>query len=199
MSIADFFENFDANSNANTNVPTMSDDDLEDIRLAAFEKGYAAGWEDALKSQATENSRASNGMAHHLEDISFTFHEAREQFAKCSGEILRLISEKFLPEILHGTLGQHILQEIESILNSSAPDALTIFVPKGKKENFQNLLKLELPMSLYIEEDISLNDDQIALRVIDIEREINVNRTINSMLDAIDTFTFENEMSDKYG
>ena len=36
MSIADLFENFDANSNANTNVPTMSDDDLEDIRLAAY-------------------------------------------------------------------------------------------------------------------------------------------------------------------
>lgn len=199
MSIADLFEDFDAHSNADTSVPTMSDDELADIRLTAFEKGYVAGWEDALKNQETENSRVSDGMAQRLEDISFTFYEARDQFAKCSGEILRLISKKLLPHILHGTLGQHILQEMESILDSGAPDSLTIFVPKGFEKKLQSLLKLDLPMSLYIEEDISLLDDQIVLRVGDIEREINIARSINSMLNAVDTFTCEIEKSDTYG
>lgn len=199
MPIADLFEDFGENSSTDTNAADISEDDLEDIRLAAFEKGYVAGWEDAIKNQEKEDSRISYGMAQRLEDISFTFYEARSQFSKDSGIILRMLSEKILPETLHGTLGQHLTYEMESILESLSPDSLTISVPEGNRLKVEKLLKLDIPVPLRIEEDFSLDNDQIVLRVADIEREIDINRFVNSMLDMIDTFTFTTEKSDKYG
>ncbi|MBL3703362.1 hypothetical protein GI582_11760 [Sulfitobacter sp. BDSS02] len=199
MPIADLFENFSENSSTDKNAAGMSEDELEDIRLAAFEKGYVAGWEDAIKNQEKENSRISDGMSQRLEDISFTFYEARSQFSKDSGIILRLLSEKILPETLHRNLAEHLTYEMKSILESLSPDSLTIAVPKGNRTKVEKLLNLDISVPLRIEEDFSLSNDQVVLRVADIEREIDINRFVKSMLDTMDTFTFSTEKSDKYG
>lgn len=199
MPIADLFENFSENSSTDKNAAGMSEDDLEDMRLAAFEKGYVAGWEDAIKNQEKENSRISDGMAQRLEDISFTFYEARSQFSKDSGIILRLLSEKILPETLHRNFAEHLTYEMKSILESLSPDSLTIAVPKGNRTKVEKLLNLDIPVPLRIEEDFSLGNDQVVLRVADIEREIDINRFVKSMLDTMDTFTFSTEKSDKHG
>ena len=50
MSIAHLLEDFTPQAGT-AKVHLLDDDALEEMRLAAFEEGYIAGWEDALQAQ----------------------------------------------------------------------------------------------------------------------------------------------------
>ena len=39
---------------------------LEDARLAAYEQGYSAGWEDASAAQSSEQSRIRSDLARNI-------------------------------------------------------------------------------------------------------------------------------------
>ena len=44
----------------------------EELRLAAFEKGYSAGWEDASAADAGDQHRLRNEIAHQQQELAFT-------------------------------------------------------------------------------------------------------------------------------
>lgn len=50
---------------------------LEEARLASYEQGFSAGWEDALAAQADDRKQLAADLAHTLQSLSFTYHEAR--------------------------------------------------------------------------------------------------------------------------
>jgi flagellar M-ring protein FliF len=57
-------------------------------RLAAYEQGYRAGWDDAVRAEAADQARIGAELARNLQEMSFSFHEARSrssrQWARCS-------------------------------------------------------------------------------------------------------------------
>lgn len=50
---------------------------LEEARLASYDSGYAAGWEDATAAQSGDQSRIRAELARNLQALSFTYQEAR--------------------------------------------------------------------------------------------------------------------------
>ena len=51
--------------------------DLEEAKLAAFEKGYTAGWEDAVAAQDDEVAELRADLGRNLQALSFSYHEAQ--------------------------------------------------------------------------------------------------------------------------
>ena len=62
---------------------------LEDAKLASFESGYSAGWEDAAAAQADDQTRVSADLARSLQSLTFTYHEARNHVLKAIEQIGR--------------------------------------------------------------------------------------------------------------
>ena len=42
---------------------SLSEETLESERLESFDKGYRAGWDDAIKARSDDASEASSGLA----------------------------------------------------------------------------------------------------------------------------------------
>ena len=69
-------------------------------RLAAYDEGYKAGWDDAGASDRDEQGRISAEFARTLQDLSFTYHEARFQAEAALIPLLEALVEVALPTLL---------------------------------------------------------------------------------------------------
>ena len=84
----------------------------EDRRLAAYEDGYRAGWDDALAAAAAAEARLREDLSQNLRDLSFTFHEARTHLLRGLEPLLSCMVDAVLPEAARATLGAAILAEL---------------------------------------------------------------------------------------
>ena len=110
----------------------------EEERLAAFEKGYGEGYEDATRAADEERRRVGLALAGRLEDLSFTFHEARGAVLREVRELLAAVADGLVPEMARGAFGGALVEAIEAELESRAecpvavsvaPDAVEVVAP----------------------------------------------------------------------
>ena len=50
---------------------------VEEAKVASFEQGYSAGWDDAVAAQQGDQGRIRADLARNLQSLSFTFQDAR--------------------------------------------------------------------------------------------------------------------------
>ncbi|MDA7965210.1 MAG: ABC transporter ATP-binding protein, partial [Ruegeria sp.] len=69
MSIAHLLEDFTVQTGAGA-LHMLDDEALEEQRLAAFENGYGAGWDDAVQAQDQARGQLSAELSGALSDLS---------------------------------------------------------------------------------------------------------------------------------
>ena len=110
----------------------------EEERLAAFEKGYGEGYEDATRAADEERRRVGLALAGRLEDLSFTFHEARAAVLREVRDLVAAVADGVLPAMARGGFGSALVEAIEAELEeraacpvevSVAPEAVDVVAP----------------------------------------------------------------------
>ena len=169
----------------------MGEEELEDVRLGAFEQGYSAGWEDATAAQEKENQRLSAALAGNLEDMAFTYQEAVSQMTLALEPLFRTLIASFLPEAMARTLGDRILDELRRMARSQMQGPVSLSVPPGSAAAVRQLLAEQLPLPVEITEDAALDAGQVALRIDGAEREIDCAALLATFHEAIDAFFYQ--------
>lgn len=77
---------------------------LEEQRLAAYDTGYRAGWDDAGAARDAQRSAEVEAALQHLQDLSFTYHEARQALLAEIAPLMAEIVGKVLPAAAHRSL-----------------------------------------------------------------------------------------------
>lgn len=125
MSLSQLLRNFDvpdmtpsatsAPPEPATPTPLRADDPeaREDLRKRAYEEGYQAGWDDCMANDKARSERVSAALERSLQDLSFTYHEARQSL---SGEI-----EGFLRTMLGVVLGDRMPDHLLAAALDLAP------------------------------------------------------------------------------
>lgn len=188
MSIAHLLEDFTVSTPANQLVREMSDDDIEDIRLASYEQGYQAGWDDAIVAQNEEKTRVTSLLARHLEDFSFTYQEALSQMTRSIEPVFRAMIEKVLPEAMSQAMGTRIIEQCTALAKDQVDQPVAIVVPRGARETLLPILKHDLHMELSIRESDALSPGQVQLRIGDQEREIDGDHLLAMLSDSVDAY-----------
>jgi flagellar assembly protein FliH len=85
---------------------------IEEARIAAFEQGYSAGWEDAVAAQSDDQTRIRADLSRHLQALSFTYHEARLHLLRSLEPLLVEVATQILPPIAREALGPVILESL---------------------------------------------------------------------------------------
>ncbi len=85
---------------------------FEEARLAAYESGYTAGWEDANAAQADDRTRMTAELARNLQSLSFTYHEGRAHVLKAIEPLLGELVGRVLPEIARELLAPLVLETL---------------------------------------------------------------------------------------
>lgn len=199
MGLARILEDFGTYDPAPDARFELSDVALEEQRLEAFEQGYKAGWDDAIKAQGDDQTRVAADFARNMQDLSFTYHDASNQLTKALNPLLTQVVEKVLPELAHATLGMQVVEQITDMAKTQAGQPVEIVVSPTNATSISALAEQELGMPISIVEESSLGEGQVYLRFGQVEREINLDQVLGGISDAVDAFFHQTEQELNHG
>ncbi|MFS4581683.1 ABC transporter ATP-binding protein [Phaeobacter sp. C3_T13_0] len=198
MTIAHLLENFAMDTPA-VPVAEVSEEVLEEERLESYEKGYSAGWDDAVTAKDKESTHVSSELASSLEDLSFTFHEAQSQLLESLDPMFKVLTSAVLPDAMAASFGHHIVDQLTDMAKNQADQAINIVVSAGEGATVRALLSKNFTVPVQVREDVVLSAGQAYLKVGGIERELNSLALTESIQESIEAFTFHITEDSKYG
>ncbi|WP_417262464.1 flagellar biosynthesis protein [Celeribacter sp.] len=167
--------------------------------MAAYEQGYKAGWDDATRAEGEDQSRIGAEFARNLQDLGFTFHEARSHVMKALEPLLTEMVSKVLPNLVNETLGQTILEELLPMAEDASDAPIQIVVSPASRPAIQRLIDDSLTIPLDIIEEPSLAEGQVYLRMGELEKKIDMDSAVEKIGKAINAVYALNEEAMKHG
>ena len=186
MSIAHLLEDFD---DLIQGVPvSMTDISIEELRLEAFEKGYQAGWDDAVKSRHEDERTVSVELQQNLQDLTFTYEEARSAVVDSVAPLIRQMVETVLPELAKASLPFRIAEEVEVLAKSASEQPIEIHAFPGDVPAIGPMLDGSDFSRISVIGDDTLPEGQVRIVTGDTEREIDLPETLRNVGDIVASF-----------
>lgn len=171
----------------------------QNLDTVAFEKGYKAGWNDASSAEENDQLKISAEFARNLQDLGFTYHEARNHVLKSLENLLLELVKKILPELAFETLGLTIVEEINSMAKVAADIPLQIVVSPLTRPTIEPMLDDFSTVALELIEEPSLSQGQVFLRAGQAEKQIDFSRVFEATSTALTAVYQTNERILKHG
>lgn len=163
---------------------------LEAEKLEAFDKGYAAGWEDSTAACEQANAESAEAALARLQDFSFTFHEARGQVLRSLLPLVEAITSRVVPATLHATLGVRLTELVEKSVTDAAGAEIELLAAPGEGARLEAALTGRVSFPVAVREEESLGAGLVHLRVGRSEHEIDLagfETRLREALAALDT------------
>ncbi len=171
----------------------MTDVSLEEQRLEAFEKGYQAGWDDAVKAQADDVKRVSTDLAQNLNDLSFTYQEAYSAILSSLTPLLTQMVETVLPKAAHQTLGARISEMLSEMAAEYGNQPVEIVSAPANVTAIEEMIEADLSLTVTVKEESSLAEGQVFIRVGETERAIDLSEVLAEIGKSVSGFIKENQ------
>jgi len=188
MEATHLFEDFGSVMDHTSNSTELNEDKVEDQKLASFESGYQAGWEDAIKAQTETNVHVSSALAESLQEASFNYHEMRSVLNRTVQEVMTRVNETLLPMIARETLGAHIHEQIAATVRAGLDRTIEVTVSPESLDTVQSVLSDRITKPFEIVADPLLAPEQAVLRLGPDEQEIDLNQVVSEISNAISAF-----------
>ncbi|MEX0278119.1 MAG: ABC transporter ATP-binding protein [Ruegeria sp.] len=189
MSIAHLLEDFTAGSEGGIHL--LDEDALEEQRLASFERGYGAGWEDAIAAQQTEQDRVSADFSATLSDLSFTYHEALARMSLSLEPMFDSLCRIVLPEMLDKGFPARLTEQLNQMAQDQIARPMQVIVPVGLAERVKAILPEALSPPVQVIEDPALQPGQARVQVGTARRQVDCSALLASVSGAFDAYVFE--------
>lgn len=197
MSIAHLLEDF--GTRQDPGPASLSDEELESLRLEAFENGYKAGWEDAIKSRDAEHAQVTGEFARNLQDLSFTYHEAHAQVMQALVPLLQDIVDTVLPETVRSTMGLRVVEQLTEMARDHGAQRIDIVTSPDDVATVQALLDRDFGFPVEAVSDDTLAEGQVFLRMAQEERQIDMEAVMAGIRQAVAGLLEENERKLRHG
>ena len=182
-------EVFETPQSANE-TPTVVLDAIayEDAKLTAYDKGYKAGWDDAVQARSDEQAGLTAELAQHLKSLGFTHDQARGHVLQSIQPLLEQLVGRLLPEIARDTLAPFAVQVLMPLAETAADAPIDLVAHPDACDVIGQLLHQtgNLPVNLIAEP--SLGEGQAFLRAGSTETQIDLNAAIAEISAAIRNF-----------
>ena len=169
----------------------------EDQRLAVFEQGYSAGWDDALAAQAGQDRRATEAFVLALEDLSFPYQEALAQMIANTAPVIEAILHQIVPGQIAEHLARIVWDEVEALLRDPAHNRVEIVAAPARIAFLEQAMPRGVDAT--IRADATLDDDHVRLRVGPAERRIDMSHIARRLDGAVAAFRHQTESGKTHG
>lgn len=178
------FETADAPEEPSLLMP----EDLDELRLAAYERGYAAGFEDAGAQAATEEAARRARVATAVEALNFGYHEARAELLAGLEPVLRAMLDPLLPGVARGMIVPQVIDLLLPLARAPLDGPLTLSVASGMVPAFNEAFEgLVLP-PLAFDEREDLGPCQAEIRTATDEIRIDLDAVLERLGEALSGF-----------
>ncbi len=180
------FEILDAGEEPRLMLP----EDIEDIRLAAYERGYGAGWEDAQTRAATlEHTRRAEAEAA-LERVSFSYTEACGQALAGLGPLFEAMFTTLLPAAIQRAVIPSVVEHLLPLARTALMRPLTLAVAPGLAQEFRAAMSGLILPPFELVEDPALQPGQARIAVPETGEvaQVDLDGVLSAMHAAFDRF-----------
>lgn len=198
MAITHLLEDFGDLARTEEKSLTFSPEGLEDQRLEAFEQGYQAGWEDAIKAQSDERNHISAELARSLQDLSFTYHEALAAFTSAMRPMLEQLVTSVLPQMAHASLGANVAEQLNELTRAHGGQEVLIRISPTDCNAVSTLLAEQISFPFELVSDPQLAAGQVEMRVGTVERQLDMAEVLQGVADATAGFFHETDKEMKH-
>ena len=137
MSLLERYADFSPSRSDVSNLESSNELEFENSRLQAFEEGYKLGWDDAVNAHQQTQSALSQELSEKLQEISFGYHEARNQLSRELSEAMRPALEQLLSTAGNRIITDHIVESVHELSRDSFECTVKIEVPQNLLEETQ--------------------------------------------------------------
>lgn len=192
MAATHLFEDFGGLPKKTNETSNLGAEEVEDQKLQAFENGYQAGWDDAIKAQSETGKHVSAGLATSLQDASLEYEEMRKGLNAAVSEVMSGIVRTLLPTVARESLGTHICEQIKVMTQSKLERKIEVAVAPETEKVVRSMLDSETNVTCDITTDPLLAPTQAFLRLGPDECEINLDQMLNEIAQSVTNF-FESQ------
>jgi flagellar assembly protein FliH len=157
-------------------------------RLDAYEQGYSAGWEDAVKAAADDTGHIAAGLATSLQDLSFTYQEAHTHVLSSVKPILMQVLSKVLPAAAHAALPDLVGERLAALQSRAASTPMLLQVSAADEARVAAALPKDPGFPLELRVESTLAEGQVFLSAGTLEEEIDTKEAIEEIVTAISDF-----------
>lgn len=166
----------------------MSPVDLEEQKLAAFEEGYTAGWDDAIAAQDAEAARVRADLAQNLQDLAFTYAEAHRNMMQALEPLLSDMVGKVLPDISRQALGPTIVELLMPAARDIASLPVELTVSEQTRHVVEPLVTGLGGLQVRVVTDPLLGPGQAFLRFAEKETRVDLDAVVQAISRAVTAF-----------
>ena len=160
----------------------------EEAKLASYDLGYSAGWEDAAAAQSGDQTRITADLGRNLQSLSFTYQEARGHILRGIEPLLDQMVCKILPAMAQESLGAVVLDALLPMIQGLADVPVTLVLNPAVRAAVEPLIDAATGLPLVIEEEPSLGEGQVYLRVGQSEALVDLDRVTTEITSALRGF-----------
>ncbi|AXX99596.1 FliH/SctL family protein [Profundibacter amoris] len=161
---------------------------FEEHRLEAYEQGYKAGWDDATAAQIEEQYRVAADFARNLQELSFTYHEARNQILGSLKPLFTEMVSKVLPRLAQETLPQSIVDEVLSAAADRTIAEFEIVISPANRPALERLLEDQTALDVNIVEEPTMAEGLAYIRFSETEKQIDLTSVLAGFSQLVEGF-----------
>ncbi|WP_282159065.1 hypothetical protein [Shimia thalassica] len=196
--IANLLENFCVEQ------PTPSDKDdpasaRDDELLDSFEQGYKAGWEDAIRAKAEEKAHVSAALAGNLQELTFTYHDAKTSVLADLGPVLNAVVRTLLPKVAYRSMGERLVEQLLLLAETNSTKDVRISVASTEVVAVSELLPENLAFPVLVTGDASLSPGQAHINFSGREQQIDLDELLTELEKSIEAFDVHTRHKTKKG
>ncbi len=172
---------------------------FEETKLASYEAGYSAGWEDAAAAQSDDQSRIKADLSRNLQGLGFTSHEARMHVLRALEPLLHDMTTRLLPEMARESLAPMVLEMLMPMAEELADAPITLVLNPNVRAAVEALLGQATGLPLTIIEEPTLPESQVYLRLGNLETKVDLGKATADIAAAVRGFFDLSEQERRYG
>ncbi len=179
-------------------VPQQTSENGQSLTTRQYDLGYQAGWDEALSHAEKTNLMIGAQLARNLQDLTFTFAEARQATISEFDEVVELLVEKILPKIAHETLGLQIIDQLrESIFNEEHPQIQVVASPQDAP-TIESVLESVPGVSTQVQIQADLPAGAVLWRMNEAEHQVDVPKLIQGIEKTLRGYVYEAKGEQKH-
>lgn len=183
-------EDFGAPPRAGAGAVPVSGD-LEGIKLDAFEAGYKDGWDDCLRAEQENHTQIGADLSRNIKDLSFTYHEARNDVLSGLKPLLDGIAGQLLPVIAAEALAPVLRAELAQIIDDLPDGKCEIVAAPSTCPSLETVIPAEIGAEVTIRPEPAYAEGHVSLRFGTELREIDLSAAADRIATSIRDFAAE--------
>jgi len=160
----------------------------EEARLACFDQGYAAGWDDALAAQDADLARLREELGRAIADLGFGYREAHRHVLLALRPLLVDMVGKVLPAIARAALAEIVLELVMPVAEAAAGRPVELAAHPAAVPVIEPVLAAQQALPVAIRPDPSLTPGQVLLRADESEQKLDLDGVIAAIGAAVTSF-----------